>query len=232
MTLDDTVPIYAVHGTATSAAVWDPVRRYLPQMVALTRPRTGRLDDELAWLAEYAPGAVIVGMSGGATLGLALAGAGVRAHGYVVHEPAVGRLVPDLLTPVVDAFRRGGTSQLGRTLYGAQWSVEMMDDPRGADDVDATTAAELAMFRSFEPVEKPSDAAPCLVTTGSRSPTARHRVARALAAFGYETRTIVGASHFVAHERPARFAAVVREMAARTAGDSPTRREGFARFWW
>ena len=56
----DDVPILAVHGVAASPAVWDPLKRLIPQLRALRRPKTGRLEDEIEWLAEYAAGAVIV----------------------------------------------------------------------------------------------------------------------------------------------------------------------------
>ena len=59
--------VVLVHGAATSAAVWDRLVPLLPDhdVVAVTRPRTGDLDRELAWLAPQVEDAWVVGMSGG-----------------------------------------------------------------------------------------------------------------------------------------------------------------------
>jgi pimeloyl-ACP methyl ester carboxylesterase len=47
------------------------------------RPSSGDLDAEVAALADAADGALVVGVSGGATLGLALAASGTRLAGAV-----------------------------------------------------------------------------------------------------------------------------------------------------
>lgn len=204
--------IVAVHGTATTARVWDPFVAALPEheVVAVERPRTGTLEAELEWLAPQVSGAWLVGMSGGATLGLALASRPHHALGMVLHEPAVGSLVPGLLSPVVDAFARGGAVALGTTLYGGQWTADML-----GDQSDQTVASELAMFRAFEPAP-PLGSAPVVVTVGAGSPAPRHDAAAALAKLGYDVRTLTGAHHFVGHDNADVLARLVAELVSDT----------------
>jgi pimeloyl-ACP methyl ester carboxylesterase len=205
--------IVLVHGAATTSRMWDRVLPLLADgtgfdVTAVDRPRTGDLALEVAALAPVVEGCWVVGVSGGATLGLALAAAGVPLTGAVLHEPAVGSLMPGLLAPVAAAFTAHGTTGLGQTLYGPSWELGMA----GPVD-DATTAAELAMFRSFEPAPLPPSAGRIIVTVGSLSPDVRHRAAAALvAAFGFEVHSIDGARHFVPHDAPAAFAAAVTRL--------------------
>jgi pimeloyl-ACP methyl ester carboxylesterase len=202
-----------VHGAATTSRMWDRVLPILAArpgfaVTALERPRTGDLDREVAALAPLVEGAWLVGVSGGATLGLAVASAGVPLAGAMLHEPAVGSLEPGLLVPVAAAFAEDGTAGLGRALYGASWDLRMAGAVRDAD-----TAAELAMFRSFEPAPLPSSAGRVVVTVGGRSPGIRHRSVTALAvAVGCEVEVIHQASHFAPHDSPAAFAAAVTLM--------------------
>ena len=205
--------VVLVHGAATTARMWG---RVLPLLAArpgyavsaLERPRTGDLGREVAALAPLVEGAWLVGVSGGATLGLALAAAGVPLAGALLHEPAAGSLEPGLLVPAAEAFAADGTAGLGGALYGASWDLTMAG-PVG----DADTAAELAMFRSFEPAPLPQSAGRVVVTVGGCSPRIRHRsVAALVAAVGGEARTIDEASHFAPHDSPAAFAAAVTRV--------------------
>lgn len=200
--------VVLVHGAATSARVWDRLAPLLPHhdVVALTRPRTGDLVRELDWLAPQVEGAWVVGISGGATLGLALASGPVPLAGAILHEPAVGRLAPSLLGPMVRAFEEGGTTAFARTLYGDAWIPVLFGGPVE----DAVTARELAMFRHFEP--EPPSATPgrVVVTVGERSPAIRHASVEALrSAYGHEVLVVPGASHFAAYESPHEFASTV-----------------------
>lgn len=199
-----------VHGAVTDASVWD---RMLPQLrlslpeydvLAPDRPRTGSLDRELAWLASLAAGSWVVGMSGGATLGLALATTSTPLTGAILHEPAVGSLAPELLAPVAAAFQHSGIAGLGRTLYGDSWTDELsgnVDHP--------TAAAELEMFRGFEPAPV---AGRVVVTYGAASPAGRRAAAEALLGYGCEVRPVPGASHFAAHDHPQAFADIVTSV--------------------
>jgi pimeloyl-ACP methyl ester carboxylesterase len=202
------VRIVAVHGAATTARMWDRLRPLLihHEFVAVERPRSGSLSEEVAWLSPRVEGSWVVGVSGGATLGLALASR-VQLAGAVLHEPAVGRLAPDLLSAYAEAFEAGGTQAFGRALYGKGW--ESSSAPPGGDDV---TRRELAMFRSFEPQRRAVGQARILVTVGASSPAIRHRASQALHGdLGYEVHTIPGAGHFVANDSPELLAALISE---------------------
>ena len=207
--------IVLVHGIATSGAVWARLVERLGEhdVLALDRPRTGALVEEVAWLAPRVRGAWVVGMSGGATLALALAAAGVPLAGVVAHEPAAGSLAPTLLAPVGAAFAAGGTRSLARTLYGPSWTPALAGP--GSEEVldDAVTARELAMFRSFEPGPSSAACGPVVVTTGALSPAGRHDAAAALApVVGAELVVVPGAGHLAAHDAPDAFADVVRRL--------------------
>jgi pimeloyl-ACP methyl ester carboxylesterase len=201
--------VVLVHGTATSPVVWDRLTPLLHgyDVSAPERPRTGDLQAESAWLADRARGAWVVGMSGGATLGLELVRNGTPLAGAILHEPAVGSLYPDLLAPVTEAFTTGRTPRLARALYGDSWRPNM-----GETD-DATTARELAMFRGFEPGPASPAAGTVVITYGAASPEPRHTAARALAdQFGYATRALPDAAHFVAWNNPTAFADTIRDV--------------------
>lgn len=200
--------VVLVHGTATTPTIWDDVAPLLRaagcEVVAPERPRTGDLALELAWLADLASGAWVVGVSGGATLGLAAACAGLPLAGAVLHEPAVGSLVPDLLIPVAAAFAGGGTARLGSVLYGPRWSLGS-----GPEGDDAVTARELAMFRGFEPAPLPATAGRVLVTHGGLSLPVREAAAAAAGGLGAAVREVEGVGHLAPVEDAAEFAGVV-----------------------
>lgn len=201
--------IVLLHGIATTASIWDRVVAALAllgvhDVVALQRPCTGSLSEELAAIAPSTENALVVGQSGGATLALALASSGHRLAGALAHEPAVGSLMPGLLAPVAAAFSQRGVEGLGSTLYGPSWSMEM------ARSNLAAIPGELAMFRSFEPTQVRPGQGPVLVTVGTASPQVRQEAAAALhTRLGYEIASIEGASHFAAWDAPAPFAAAV-----------------------
>src|SRR5947209_17129198 len=154
--------VLLVHGAATTARVWDRLRPLLPDvdLVVPDRASSGDLAVELAALAPDAEGAVVVGVSGGATLGLALASASSHLAGAVLHEPAVGSLAPGLLDHVVAGWSAGGVAGFGTALYGSSWDPSM-----APDDPDAV-ARDLAMFRRFEPSPLVPGNGRVLVTVG------------------------------------------------------------------
>ena len=204
--------VLLVHGAATTSRVWDRVRDLLREddveVVAPDRASSGDLTTELAALDDDADGAVVVGVSGGATLGLALASDRVVA-GAVLHEPAVGSLVPGLLDHVVAGFTSRGVPGFGTALYGPSWTPAMA--PADPDAV----ARDLAMFRRFEPAALHPGHGRVVVTVGEHSPPARHRAARALHdLLGIEVRVLPGTGHFVQHDNPGALVAVVRSVVA------------------
>jgi pimeloyl-ACP methyl ester carboxylesterase len=205
-----------VHGTATTARVWAGVvatlRERAPagRVAAPDRPSTGSLERELAALRPYAARAVLGGVSGGATLGLAMVAAGFPLAAAVLHEPAVGSLVPGLLAPVAAAYAEGGVEGLGRRLYGPAWTpAEAPADPAAVD-------RDLTMFLGFEPDRLPAGGPDVIVTVGENSPPVRHRAAAALEReLGVEVRVLLGCGHAVHLERPDVFASVLLDVAAR-----------------
>ncbi len=205
-----------IHGAASSAHVWERVVPLLEgfEVFAVTRPQSGDLEAELDWLAPQVEGAWVVGMSGGATLGLALAARGVPLAGAVLHEPAVGSLAPSLLAPMTASFADGGTARFARTLYGFSWSPEAVGGVGPWLD-DEVTARELAMFRNFEPAPASPVAGRVVVTFGTNSPGIRRDAAESLrAAHGHEIRPVPGVGHFAAYDAPEAFARTVREVVA------------------
>ena len=147
--------------------------------------------------------------------------------GAVLHEPAVGSLVPGLLDHVVAGFTSGGVPGFGAALYGPSWTPAMA--PADPDAV----ARDLAMFRRFEPAALHPGQGRVVVTVGEHSPPARHRAAWALhERFGVEVRVLPGTGHFVQHDHPEALVAVVRicgagrvrSAAARPADSSPAAR--------
>ena len=147
----------------------------------------------------------MVGVGGGATLGLALAGRDdVRLAGALLHEPAVGSLVPGLLAPMAEAYVSGGVPAFAAALYGPAWTESM------APEDDQAVARDLAMFRAFEPVPVAAHQGRVVVTVGQLSPEIRHRAAEAAGSLGAEVEVVPGAGHFVHQDEPARWAALVR----------------------
>ncbi len=198
-------------GHSPAAAVRALAARGFDDVVAPDRPCTGSLKDELEAVSGFVGDAWVVGQSGGATLVLALAASGIRMAGGIAHEPAVGSLLPGLLTPAATAFAEGGTTRFARTLYGASWLPEM-----AGPDTDAVRR-ELPMFRSFEPARRASGQGDVLVTVGEGSPRPRHEAAHALRhTLGYRVATIPAVAHFVAWDAPDVFA----ELIAREINDA------------
>jgi pimeloyl-ACP methyl ester carboxylesterase len=205
-----------IHGAATTSRVWRYVVPLLaeadgsPLEVAVPdRHCTGDLTAETAGLRPYCADAVVAGVSGGATLGLALAAAGVPAAA-VLHEPAVGSLLPGLLGQVRAAYAEGGGPAFARALYGTAWTVAEAPADPGA------VARDLAMFTSFEPAAPATGVGRVIITVGERSPAIRHEsVARLADKFGLPVEVIADAGHAVHLTHPAAFAAVIRAAAAR-----------------
>lgn len=203
--------VLLVHGAGTTASVWDPVRPHLSglEVLAPDRPCTGDLEREIAYLTGISDGALLVGVGGGATLGLAMLAAGVPLAGAVLHEPAAGSLVPGLLDDVARAFASGGVPAFAATLYGPAWTPAMAPADLGAVERD------LAMFRAFEPA-RPSTTAHVVTTVGELSPDVRHEVAATLEReLALPYLVLPGCRHAVHLEHPAVLAATIRALLPR-----------------
>jgi pimeloyl-ACP methyl ester carboxylesterase len=204
-------PLVLIHGAATTSRVWRDVVTELDgfDVHCPDRPCFGDLTAEVAALAADCDGALVAGVSGGATLGLALAAAGVPIAAAILHEPAVGSLLPGLLDPVRAAYRAGGTAAFAEALYGSAWTLAEAPADTGV------VAADLAMFAAFEPAAPSPAAGPVVITVGECSPPVRHESVRRLAdRFGLPVWTIRGARHAVHLEHPAEFAAAIRQLAS------------------
>jgi len=206
--------IVLVHGAATTSRVW---RRVVPLLDGFDvrcpdRESSGDLAGELDALEPLCKGALVVGVSGGATLGLALAARGVGLAGAVLHEPAVGSLLPGLLDPMVAAYTSGGAPAFAAALYGSAWTpAEAPADP-------GAVGRDLAMFRAFEPAAPATGEGPILLTVGELSPPIRHESVRRLAAaFALPTAVLPGTSHAAHLENPAELAPRIRALATKTA---------------
>ncbi|MEU4313083.1 alpha/beta hydrolase [Nocardia sp. NPDC024068] len=211
--------VVLIHGVATDSRVWAATIAALGPAVevhAPDRPQSGDMDTEVAALAPLCEGAFVVGVSGGATLGLEMAARGVGFAAALLHEPAAGSLAPGLLDDVARAFERAGVAGFGRTLYGPAWSPELTVAARD------TVAGELAMFRAFEPRPVGALADRITLTLGQHSPPARHSSVRDLgAALGLTYRVLPGTGHAAHLEAPAQLAHWVRCRSGADLGSYP-----------
>ena len=208
--------VVLIHGAATTAAVWRELCKSLAgiaEVIAPQRRYSGLWDAELDDLTDLCRGSFVVGVSGGATLGLGLVQRGVPLLGAVLHEPAAGSLAPRLLDAVVAAMASGGPAAFGSALYGPGWAPSMLPADPGA------VTRDLAMFRGFEPISTPRSMAAVLLTVGEGSPAIRHNSVAAIAELlGTRIAVIPGGLHAVHLDSVPAFAAVISdELAAATA---------------
>lgn len=162
--------------------------------------------DELEWLTPFARDSWLVGFSGGATQGLALAATSLPMLGCLLHEPAVGSLVPGLLAPVADAYATDGYRGIGRP-YGASWRPEMAPETGG------TVARALPMFRAFEPQRIDGSRTDVQVSVGQLSPPSRQAASSALqTVLGYPATTSSASSHFAPFDNAPEFAAAIKRL--------------------
>jgi pimeloyl-ACP methyl ester carboxylesterase len=176
-------------------------------VLAPDRAMTGNMEAEIDRLAPLCEGAIVVGVSGGATLGLELAARGVEFEAALLHEPAAGSLAPGLLAHVARGFEEQGVEGFGRALYGPAWSAGETTANR------ATVAREFAMFAAFEPAAIGELADRIILSWGSFSPHPREQSVSALSAhLTIRTRVIQGASHAAHLEAPRSLAEAVLEF--------------------
>ena len=199
-----------LHGAATTGRIWHKLIPHLADMDTHCpdRPCSGDLDTEVAAVAELCAGAIVVGVSGGATIGLALAARSVPMRAAILHEPAAGSLAPGLLAHVAQGLRAGGVAGFGHALYGPSWS------PTDAPADPAAVERDFAMFSAFEPTQLGAGVGPVLLTVGERSPATRHRSVRALSAhLDVPFEVIPGGHHAVHLDAPSAFASVITPYA-------------------
>ncbi|AYG03250.1 alpha/beta fold hydrolase [Gryllotalpicola protaetiae] len=205
--------IVLIHGAATRADVWNPLVAALgdlDRVIVPQRDYSGDWGHELGALEPLCAGALVVGVSGGATLGLELALRGVPLRGAVLHEPAAGSYAPALLDHVAAAWRENGVDGFGSALYGPAWSRKLSPSA-------SAVARDFAMFRRFEPYAPSTPLTHVLLTSGERSPESRHMSVQALSRLtGARTTLVPGASHAVHLEAGAALASLVRSEHSRS----------------
>ena len=249
-------PVVLVHGVGIGPRAFDAVRDSMADdhRVLVVRRRGYRwsqpvpasasvgeqVDDLVAAVAARGvPSATFVGVSGGATLVLALTLAHpdlVRAA--VVHEPAIGPLAPDLQAELQSAAARlaatdGPEGVLGfvnRLVGDSAWArlpQAVTDDLENRwEVVRAEVPAFIAFAPSAEALAGLEDVA-LVATVGSRSPHYRRVAARVLESSARARVNVLdGVRHLPHLEAPERFAAVVRGAAERATARSvrPRRR--------
>lgn len=175
------------------------------------------VDDVVAMLdAAGVERATVAGMSGGATVALAMA---IRRPDRLVravaHEPAVGALVPELGALVRGALADGGGA-LARALAGAGTWTTLPHEVRDAVLALAPLIERDApAFLAFDPALDDTVGERLVCTVGDRSPELRHRVAAALAArTGAPVLTIPGCAHLPQFDAPVAFADTIRALGA------------------
>jgi pimeloyl-ACP methyl ester carboxylesterase len=211
-------------------------------VVALERP-TGPggsalpLDDQADQLARMLPdlgggGVRLVGVSGGATLGLCLA---LRHPGAVdamlLHEPLVGSLAPELHRRFAAAALLAGSGDDGamevvRSVMGdATWAELALGDRAASAALAPRWRGEIAAFAAFDP----SGAAlaslaplPLIVSVGGRSGPERWAAAEVLRhRCGAELVEVPGAGNAVQLDAPDAFAELISTTQPVSAGGAP-----------
>jgi pimeloyl-ACP methyl ester carboxylesterase len=230
--------VVLLHGVGLAPSTFDPLvtmvarssapcrSRYRPGAVASDVSVFAEAEDLLREHAGARP-VVMVGVSGGATLAVAMAIVGHPGLvGVIAHEPLIGPSAPELHAAVSVA----AAELLTGTAPVSERATAFVRGLVGADTWDTLPAAartfpaehasvvidEVPRFVEFSvPSPLVGFAAPVTVTTGERSPERRHHVARLLAAAGAGSRTIRGAGHLAAWEQPRAFADLVHDEVAR-----------------
>lgn len=156
--------------------------------------------------AHVGAGARLVGVSGGATLGLVLALRHPDLFGsYLVHEPLLGRLAPTLHQrfQVAAASAAEGDEAAMAVVIAVMgpetWAALGPEDQAAARRQATRWREEIAMFASFDPTPdslRRLQGRPVLVTVGGRSGPERVAAAEVLAELaGAEVRTVPGAGN-------------------------------------
>lgn len=179
--------------------------------------------DVLAGLVAAQAPVAMVGVSGGATLTLACAAAGVPGLvAAVSHEPLIGHLEPEIddrvragaLALEADPTAATATAFL-QGLYGEQsWQGMPAAAHDWAADHAESVCREVRHFSEYQPssVELRHLPVPHLTTVGARSNAARHRVAALLERGGARAAVIDGSGHHVLIDQPSSFATTVRQF--------------------
>jgi pimeloyl-ACP methyl ester carboxylesterase len=227
-----------LHGVGLDPRLFDPLMALLPHRHTTAPLRTPydrpaappagvvAQATELAELLGGAADVTVVGVSGGATLALALAMLGPPGVVRIVaHEPLVGPLAPDLhaaITASAAALEAtpgpDGVFEFLARLVGADtWAGLPAHAHRFAADHAGVVRAEARSFAAFAPsaAELAAISVPLVVTAGARSHPRRRAAAARLGDLApVRTACIADAGHLVHIERPEAFAEVIEASAA------------------
>jgi pimeloyl-ACP methyl ester carboxylesterase len=229
-------PVVLVHGVGVGPWSYEALARDLAtdhRVVVAHRRGYGRstalppassLEAQVDDLLELTDGpTAFIGVSGGATLTLALAlGHPHAVSAAVVHEPVIGPLAPELHAELQAAAGRlssstgaGGTVEFMRALVGVRTWAGF--DRSAAGDVVARAAVvrhEVPHFLDFSPTSTELAGlawVPLVSTVGERSRPSRHLAAAAVAAgTGGVPRVLPGVGHLAQIEAPAALSASLR----------------------
>ena len=226
-------PIVLVHGVGFGPDTLAPLARALAahaRVISIARRGYGEraqvppatsvaehVDDILCALDDAgADRAVIAGMSGGATVALALAlSHPERVLTAVAHEPAVGSVAPELQALVRGALLEGGSNRLLRVLAGAEtWSKLPSDVSSALDANPGLVEADARAFLAFEPL-LPSvcHPLPLVCSVGEHSSALRFTVARRLTARTQAPVAVVsGCNHLPQLDAPEAFAQLILDQ--------------------
>lgn len=222
--------IVLIHGAATMPRIWRFVSAELSKrlpgvnIVIPERKSSGNFDVEIEDLWSRCAGQVVVGTSGGATLAWELCARGCPLASAVIHEPAAGSLVPELLlypglvwtdwrkkreemaTSIEwQQWCRNAAEEFGRRLYGSCWTPDEL--PRNPEAV----LRDYLMFSRFEP-RKPM-CSDITLTVGAMSPKLRYDVSTCfLEHFGVPSVVIPNACHCVQLENPVGFSVMIAKL--------------------
>ena len=180
--------------------------------------------DHLQATVEACGSAVVVGVSGGATLGLALAiRRPAELAGAVLHEPLVGPLVAELHAVVSELRDRLSTEES----YGAMafvselvgvgtWNRLPPAERTALAQMDAVVEADAAAFGSFAPTPESLQSVrglPMVASHGRRSGPVRAKVTQLLGSqCGAEEMTVAGCGHLAQLDNPEGLLAAVRSL--------------------
>jgi pimeloyl-ACP methyl ester carboxylesterase len=168
--------------------------------------------------------AVLVGVSGGATVALAAAlRRPERVAVAVAHEPAVGSLVPELRSLIVGALEQGGGGALARFLAGERtWGrlPEAIVSRVAASE--SLIEADALAFARYEPEFPSADVrVPLVCSLGEHSGRARVQVAASLSArTGAPVMVVPGCGHLPQLDAPEQFAELIVNRAVNQQGGS------------
>lgn len=221
--------VMLVHGVGVDARSFDAVAERLAAhrtAVVVDRPGYGAATDRpvataadqvaalRATVAAEAGAVVLVGVSGGATLALAVAlDPPDNLVGAVVHEPLVGPLAPELHDLVVEARERLADHPTPEVA-----AAFLADLARGPMDgtwphpppAAALVAAEVDLFSRLQPTAhelRARPALPLLTSLDRDAPPARQVAARVLATTAMaEVVALPGVGHLPQLQAPATFA--------------------------